>query len=142
MNLYAGALARALADLNQANALDPKNAYAALWADIVGRRNDLPSRLTQTSSKVDMTQWPAPVIGLFLGQTTTAGLLAAADDQDASKKKGRVCEANFYSGQLSLMKGTKDEAARLFRLAANDCPRGYIEWTAASAELKALGAAP
>jgi lipoprotein NlpI len=40
------------------------------------------------------------------------------------------------------LKGSKDEATRLFRLAASDCPHSFIEWSAANAELKALGAAP
>ena len=88
-----------------------------------------------------MTAWPAPVIRMFLGQMTPAAVLAAADDPDATKKKGQVCEANFYSGEWALRHGAKDEAARLFRLAASDCPKDFNEWSAANAELKALGAA-
>jgi lipoprotein NlpI len=142
LNLYAGSVDKALADLNQASALAPKYAYAALWLDIVSQRNNLPSRLPQTSSQLDMTAWPAPVVRLFMGQMTPGALLAAADDPDAITKKGQVCEANFYIGELSLMKGSKDEATRLFRLAASDCPRDFVEWDAANSELKALGAAP
>jgi lipoprotein NlpI len=142
LNLYAGSVDKALADLNQASALAPKYAYAALWLDIVSQRNNLPSHLPQTSSQLDMTAWPAPVIRLFVGQMTPGALLAAADDPDATTRKGQVCEANFYIGELSLLKGSKDEATRLFRLAASDCPHGFIEWDAANAELKALGAAP
>lgn len=59
-----------------------------------------------------------------------------------SKQSGQVCEANFYSGELSLTKGLKNEAARLFGLAASDCPHGFNEWDAANAELKALGVTP
>jgi hypothetical protein len=140
-NLYAGdALPNALADLNQATALDPKYAYAALWLDIVGQRSNVPSRLAQAIATIDMTAWPAPVIRMFLGQMPAAAVLAAADDPDATKKKGQVCEANFYSGELALRQGEKDEAARLFRLAAADCPKTLVEWSAANAELKALGA--
>jgi lipoprotein NlpI len=142
LNLYAGSVDKALADLNQASALAPKYAYAALWLDIVSQRNNLPSHLPQTSSQLDMTAWPAPVIRLFVGQMTPGALLAAADDPDATTRRGQVCEANFYIGELSLLKGSKDEATRLFRLAASDCPHGFIEWDAANAELKALGAAP
>jgi lipoprotein NlpI len=142
LNLYAGSLDKALADLKQASTLAPNDAYAALWLDIVGRRNNLPSRLPQTSSQLDMTAWPAPVVKLFLGQLTPSDLLAAADDPNAPTKKGHVCEANFYTGELSLMKGAKDEATRLFRLASSDCPRDFTEWHAANAELKAVGAAP
>jgi lipoprotein NlpI len=141
-NLYAGSVEKALADLNQASALAPKYAYAALWLDIVSQRNNLPSRLPQTSSQLDMTAWPAPVVRLFMGQMTPGALLAAADNPDATTKRDQVCEANFYIGELSLMKGSKDEATRLFRLAASGCPHGFVEWDAANAELKALGATP
>jgi lipoprotein NlpI len=138
--LYGGNFAKASADLSRASELDPKNAYGALWVDIVGQRNNIPSRLSQAITKIDMTAWPAPVIRLFLGEITSAALLAAADDPDATKKKGQVCEANFYSGELTLRQGAKEEAARLFRLAASECPKDFNEWGAANAELKALGA--
>jgi tetratricopeptide (TPR) repeat protein len=142
LNLYTGSINKALADLKDADALAPNDAYAALWLDIAGQRNNLPSRLPQTSSQLDMTAWPAPVVKLFMGQLTPADLLAAADDPNAATKKGRVCEANFYTGELSLMKGAKDEATRLFRLASSDCPRDFTEWHAANAELNALGTSP
>jgi lipoprotein NlpI len=89
-----------------------------------------------------MTVWPAPVIHMFLGQTTPAAVLAAADDPNAAKKTDHVCEANFYSGEWALRQGNKDDAARLFRVAARDCPRAFVEATAAALELKALGATP
>jgi hypothetical protein len=112
---------------------------AALWVDVVGQRNNLPSRLTQSSSQIDMTKWPAPIIGLFVGQMTAAAVLAAADDLDAATKKEKVCEANFYTGELSLSKGSKEEAIRLFDFAANDCPRASLQWYASKEELRALG---
>jgi tetratricopeptide (TPR) repeat protein len=140
--LYSGTPAKALADVRQASELDQKDAYNALWVDIVGERNNVPSGLSQAISKIDMTAWPAPVIRLFLGQMTPAAVLAAADDADPIKIKGQVCEANFYSGEFALRQGAKDEAARLFRLAASDCPKNFDERGTAGAELKALGEAP
>ena len=140
-NLYAGALPEALADLNQASALNPKSAYTALWLDIIGQRNKVPSRLSQATSQIDMAAWPAPVIRMFLDQMTPAAVLAAADNPNAATKVRQVCQANFYSGEFALRQGTKDEAARLFRLAAGDCPKTFNEWSLANAELKALDAA-
>jgi len=142
-NVYAGSLPKAVADFNEASALNPKDAYAALWLDIAGQRSNVPSRLSQLISTIDMTKWPAPVIRLYLGQMTPEAVLAvAADDAaDATTKKSQVCEANFYSGELALQKGAKEDARRLFGLAAADCPKGFIEWSAANAELKALGVA-
>jgi lipoprotein NlpI len=138
-NFYAGSVPKALADLGQASKLDPQYAYYALWLDIVDKRSNLPSQFTQAISKVDMTKWPAPVIHLFLGETTPAAVLAAADDPDAKTRKGQLCEANFYIGELSLLQGAKDEAERLFRLSATDCPREFVEGPSATAELRALG---
>jgi lipoprotein NlpI len=139
--LYSGAVAKALSDVSQASEVDPNDAYNALWVDIVGRRNNVPSRLSQAIAKIDMTAWPAPVVRMFLGQMTPAAALAAAVDADAGKRKGQVCEVNFYSGELALRTSARDEVTRLFRLAASDCPKNYDEWGAANVELKALGIA-
>jgi len=138
--LYGGAPVKALADVSQASEIDPKNAYTALWVDIVGSRNNIASRLPQAILKIDMTAWPAPVIRMFLGEMMPAAVRAAADDPDAGKRQGQLCEADFYSGELALRHGARGEMVRLFRLAASDCPQDFEEWIAANAELKVLGA--
>jgi lipoprotein NlpI len=140
--LYRGNLGRAFAEIRQASEFHPKDPYGALWVDIVGQRNNLPSRLSEAISNIDMTAWPAPVLRMFLGQLTpAAALAAAADDPDAGKKRGRVCEATFYGAQWVLRTSAQDEVSHLFRLAASDCPKNYDEWGAANVELKGLGIA-
>jgi len=141
-NFYDGFLPLALADLSQASKLDPEYAYYALWLDILNKRGNVASRLPQATAHINMTRWPAPVIRLFLGQTTPTAVLAAAYDSDANMKKGHVCEANFYVGELALQQGMKEDSARLFRLAVADCPHDFVEGPAAYAELKALGLSP
>lgn len=141
-NFYAGSLPKSLADLNEASELDPKNAYMALWLDIVSKRSNVPGRLAQAIAQIDMTKWPGPVIRLFLSQMTFQALLAAADDPNAKTKESRVCEVNLYSAELALQTGWKDDAIRLFGLAAADCPKTFTEWAAANAELKALRVTP
>jgi lipoprotein NlpI len=130
---------QANADLSKASELDPEYAYYALWIHIIDKRGNMASRLPQAISHINMMKWPAPVIRLFLGQTTPAEVLAAADSPDAKTRMGQVCEANFYSAELALQQGAKEESARLFRLAAAACPREFVERPAASAELNALG---
>ena len=110
-------LPRALADLTQANSLDPTDAYLALLLDIVAQRSKLQSRLKQLSAKVNMTAWPAPVIRLYLVQLTAKAVLSAANDPDTTTKRGQVCEANFYTGEPALLRGNTDDAKRLFTLA-------------------------
>jgi lipoprotein NlpI len=140
--LGSGALPKALADLNQASELNPKGAYAALWLDIAGARSNLSTRLADAATHIDMTKWPAPVIRLYLGQLTAEAVLAAADDPNPEIKRGRICEANFYGGELALLNGAGGDAVRLLKLAASDCPKTFIEYDGASAELKLLGERP
>jgi len=123
------------ADFRKATELNPTDAYAALWLDIAARRNNSPSRLAEAAKKLDMTAWPAPIVRQFLGELNVAQTVSAAADSDPKTQRGQTCEANFYSGELALLKKQKPEALRLLKLAANDCPRGFIESTAAIAEL-------
>jgi lipoprotein NlpI len=139
---FSGALPQALADLTQASKIDPTYAYYALWIDIVDKRSNGTSRLPQAIAHVDMKKWPAPVIHMFLGEATPQAVLAAADDPDATTKRGQVCEANFYIGELALRQGDKAEATRLFHLAAAACPPEFVEGPSANAELEALGGTP
>jgi lipoprotein NlpI len=140
--LYSGNPEKALADLNQAREVDPAYAYIPLWMDIIAQRNKTPSRLASEAARLDMSEWPAPILKLFLGQLTQEAVLAAAADPDPLTRKGLVCEANFYGGELALVRGDRESARRLLEVAARDCPFDYIESAAAKAELRALGAVP
>jgi lipoprotein NlpI len=142
VNLKAGSLTQSLVDLDQSRELDSKDSYTALWREIVARRSSQPSRLAEATAQLDMTKWPAPIVHLFLGEATPEEVLAAADDPDPTTKKGQVCEANFFTGELALQRGSKEDAMRLFGLAVVDCPKNFNEWSAANAELKALGVNP
>jgi tetratricopeptide (TPR) repeat protein len=127
--------ADAEADFRKATELEPKDSYAALWRDLAEMRNNVPSHLPESAKQLEMTAWPAPLIRQFLGESNAAQTLAAAHDNDPKTDRGRACEANFYSGEFALLKKNRQEALRLLRLAANDCPRGFIEAPAALAEL-------
>jgi lipoprotein NlpI len=136
--LYAGALPAAMADLNQASRIDPQYAYYALWMDIIDKRLNEASSLAQATTHFNMSKWPAPVVRLFLGEATPADVLAAANDPDPATRRGQLCEANFYNGEFALQQGDKQEAARLFRLAAAGCSHEFVEAASANSELAAL----
>ena len=141
--LYTDVLPNAVADLKQATELNPVFvAYTALWLDIANKRSNLPSRLAEATSRIEMTKWPAPVIRLYLGQITPEAVLAAADNPNSDTKKDQVCEANFYTAEMFLQQGKREDATRLLQLAAADCPKKFTEYEGAIAELKALGVNP
>jgi lipoprotein NlpI len=130
-----GRIADAEADFKKAVELHPKDAYAVLWLDLAERRNNVPSHLAEAAKQLDMTVWPAPIVHHFLGDLNGAQTIAAAFDRDPKTASAQTCEANFYAGELALLKQDKKEAQRLLQLAANDCPRSFIESTGAVAEL-------
>jgi tetratricopeptide (TPR) repeat protein len=138
--LFSGNLQKALDDVSKDVESRPSEAETVLWADIIRQRSNLPSQLPQALSKIDMTKWPAPVVRLFLGQTTPVDVLAAANS-----KIDELCEANVYTGEWWLRQGAKDEAILQFRrtASAKECRRNHRDfWKEANAELKVLGAAP
>ncbi len=130
-----GHTADAAADFKKAAELNPKDPYAALWRDLAERRTNAPSHLAEAAKQLDMTMWPAPVIRHFLGEFNTEQTFGAAFDTDPKTKLSQTCEANFYSGELALLKKNKKEAQRLLKLAADECPQSFVESAAAIAEL-------
>ena len=141
-NLYSGADAKAVADLSRANELLPKSPYYAVWLEIADKRSNLPSRLAETAKQTDLSKWPGPIVRLYLGQSTPAELLAAADGPNAETKRVRTCQADFYIGELMRQRGNTDDATRLFRSVVADCPKRQDEWLDANAELGAIGTNP
>lgn len=138
--LASGDTKKARADMRQAAVLDRKNAYAVLWQDIAEKRAKQKGVLTGKPVKgLDTKAWPGPVVDLFTGAVKFDAVLAASDNPDAALKAGQLCEANFYGGEHALIGGARDEAVKLFRAAAKECPRGFLEGIAAAAELKGMG---
>jgi lipoprotein NlpI len=129
-----GRLPDAVADFKKAAELNPKDAYAALWHELAERRNNGRGQLAEAAKQLDMTVWPAPVIRQYLGELSAEQTVAAAADSDPRTKLAQTCEAHFYGGELALVKKNKKDAQRQLKLAADTCPRSFIESTAAISE--------
>lgn len=140
---FNGSIAKAQADFKQANELDPKNVYTALWLDLAERSNNLPSRLTQYAEHIDMSSWPAPLVRFFLGELTWSKLSSAVErDATLASSQKQICDADFYGGELALLQNSRDEALRLFRLAAQNCKEFVADWAAVNGQMTILGASP
>jgi hypothetical protein len=73
---------------------------------------------------------------------TSEAVFTGANKTDANTKENKICEADLLTGELALRRGPKDEAVRLFRLAAVDCRKNINARGDASVELKALDVKP
>ena len=137
--LATSSVANAHADVTHAARMERRNAYAVLWEDIVERRAKQKGVLARGTKGLDMKTWPAPVIRLFTGEIKQDDVLSAADNPNPTVKKAQACEANFYGAQYALIEDQRDDAVKLFEAAAKECPHGFLEGIAASAELKGMG---
>ncbi|CAN7142926.1 rhomboid family intramembrane serine protease [Bosea sp. LjRoot90] len=129
----------AVRGLERAVELNPNDAYAALFLHIASVRSGQGERITTSAAKVDMQQWPAPVIRYYRGEIGAEELREAAKDQDPVKYNEQDCEASFYIAEARLMQGAAKDAEPLLSHAWQICPKTFYEWGAARAELRRIG---
>jgi lipoprotein NlpI len=134
-----GDLDGAIADFGEVVEREPANTEAVLLLDALERRNGQPSRLADTAVELDKTEWQASLVRLYLGQTTPDAVLAGITEADPRVKDDRVCEADFYIGELALVRGDTAAAVRAFRQAVPVCEPGIGFGTVVTAELRKLG---
>lgn len=129
----------AIQGLERALDLKPDDAYAALWLHIASMRAGRGERIAASAEKVDMRQWPAPVVRYYRGEIGAEELREAAKDQNLVKYNEQDCEASFYIAEARLMQGAAQDAEPLLSYASQICPKTFYEWGAARAELRRIG---
>jgi tetratricopeptide (TPR) repeat protein len=108
--------------------------YLWLWTAMADLKQGKPVPADSPFS-LDHTKWPGPVIDFFQGRSTEDAVNIAAAKGDAKTARGQVCEANFYLGEWRLLHGDRPGAKPLFQKSASNCPRDFVEWPWALAEL-------
>ena len=90
------------------------------------------AELEANAARLKTKQWPFAAIELLAGKRTPDATLSVA------VAPNDVCEANFYIGQWHILRGDKPAAAKFLKVAVDTCPKTFIEFTGAVAELKRL----
>jgi tetratricopeptide (TPR) repeat protein len=129
-----GDFAGAALDLQEL--VDGTDAYPILWLYLAGARigrPDAKSDLERSAAGLNPSQWPYPVIDLFREHRTPEAMVAAAE------KPEKQCEAQYYLGQWHLVRGASANAMKALRNAVESCPKTFIEYGGAVAELKRFG---
>jgi predicted Zn-dependent protease len=139
---YLGHLDTAASDFGDSSRLDAKNAYSPIWRGLAqfhsGKADLARSELQHATQSFMKGEWPEPVMELLSGQINSSALLKAAENPDAKKRKDQVCEAHFYLGEYQLLNNRPSEALALLQEAEQECPKTFVEYRAAVAELKRL----
>lgn len=122
----------------------PEYQYSAIWLYLARARGEetdgLDKELESNRTKWKEGKWQATIADFFAGRITADQFMKLAHDPDEKTDKGQTCEANFYSAQRHLIKHETEKAQPLLQAAANDCPKSFVEYDAAIAELEQLEA--
>lgn len=140
------AMARnSLVDANQnitrAVELMPSVPFFRIWQMVIRMRTDgqVPVH-TDELGWIDLSEWPGPLIGYLSGTLTEDEVMAETDHAERSVAKDRRCELAYYKAQIQLHHLKQRElGAENLRLAERTCPRDFVEYAGALADLKALG---
>jgi lipoprotein NlpI len=128
---YRGDYRSAITDLTVAKS-QYVNAYPALWLFLaqIHEGQDGRSELALNSGRIPENAWPAPLTQAYLGKLSVEEARAKVQNGD------QACEADFYIGELLLLRKETERATALLRQAAAGCPESFIESEAAAAELR------
>lgn len=127
---------KAIRDFEEANRLDPTDAYSLIYGHFAARRakdeKAAQRFLTEAAAKIDETAWPHSVLQFLRGKLDEQAFLKAASDDDDRT------EAHCYLGIVDVLKGRKQEAITHFRWVNEHGSTTYMEYFLAIAELKRL----
>ena len=127
-------------DFKTALELNATSPYYAIWLYLARTRAGQDGR-TELAANVERLKFlgiTEQIVSLFLEKTTPHDLFLAAKSPDPKKQKENLCEAQFYVGQHTLLRGNESEARKLFSTAVETCPTNFVEYSGAQAELKRL----
>jgi lipoprotein NlpI len=122
--------------------VDPRDHYAVLWLYLAQRRAGLDAaeqHLTQNAKKLDLTEWPGPVVDMFLEAKTAEQMFASYQSATGAERRQRDGEANLYVAQKLLLDKDQETAITYLRNAIELGEAPSNEYLAAKAELDRLG---
>lgn len=111
------------------------NKYTMLFRAIARARNgeDAAAELEANAGRLKDRTWPYAVIEHLLGKRSPQATVDSASSDDER------CEAHFYIGQLLLAKGATEDGLGRLKTSVQTCPKDFIEYHGALAELKRRG---
>ncbi len=126
--------------------------YSVLWLHLARLRGGVPDTgphsLMNNAMALDdnkgpdgspgLSRWPGAVVKFMLGQATPQQVASAAQEGDPQKLAERVCDVDFYLGEVDLAHNDAAAAKTRFQSAAEKCPFASFERMGATSELAHL----
>ena len=120
---------------------DDVSGYVLVWLAVTAQRAGKldQDEIAADVAKLKLSDWPKPVIDLYLGKMTPENLQKEAESWRSDKEDAQRCEANFYTAEWHLGRSDQPKATPLLLEVVHSCPIDFIELGAAKVELKRLG---
>ncbi len=137
-----GQLQDAGRDLAKAIEIDPTDHHAALYLYLVQTRagQDARGNLAKTAQRLDLREWPGPVVSMYLGKSTAEAVFKAASaNPDPEERRKQQCHAAYFIGHHLLAQGAKADAVKQLQWVASACAATPFDFSGAKAELRRLG---
>lgn len=137
-----GQLQDAGRDLAKALEIDPTDHPAALDLYLVQMRagQDARGNLAKAAQRLDLREWPGPVVSMYLGKSTAEAVFKAASaNPDPEERRKQQCHAAYYIGHQLLAQGAKADAVKQLQWVASACAVTPFAFSGAKAELRRLG---
>lgn len=117
---------------------NPHSPYTLLWYAMSADRAGTLDRAAFVAdvSKLDIDDWPAPLLDFYSGKTAADKVYSEAASRDAQTATNQKCEADFYIGEWQLARKDGAAARPLLQQAVSECPHNFLEYFAAQVELK------
>jgi len=116
--------------------------YNVLWLSLARAKANLPDTddhsLKANAARLDLTQWPGPVVKFLMGEEKLEAVAMDAQAGDPAKLIERTCDVDFYSAEYDLTRNQAMAARPLLQRAAEKCPFASFERMGATAELAHL----
>jgi lipoprotein NlpI len=134
-DMFAGHSDRAVAELTKAVSLKPDDSVAKLWLFIARSRagKDAKSAFVESTKNLqNASGWMAQMVAVYRGDATDPALISGSQAAGLSKD---ACPQEFYLGELSLAKGSSDDARKHFLASRASGAADEVEYVAAGIEL-------
>lgn len=126
---------------SDANRLDRSSLYWPLWHYLAARRagHGGASLPITAARKLDLRNWPGPLVSLLLGDSDESQMLARAGAESDTANPLTRCEGLFFAGQHQLLDGDRDRAIEHFKKILDIKAIDVCDHTVAIVELRRLG---
>jgi len=139
---FTGDFSKSAAATRRALEKYPDDPYQQIWMYLAAARageDTALNELAEIKKTKRVRKWPVPLMEFFLGSIQSDVVFKSAEDRDAKTSNEQTCEANFYVAEWHLLHGRQKDAESLLATAVSGCPKNFIEYDGAIAELERLG---